>query len=474
MRLTENPGRMVDYDLAIIGSGGAGFAAAIRAREAGARVAMIERATLGGTCVNIGCVPSKTLLRAGELYHRAGHHPFAGLHTTGAGVDMSALVGQKDALVQQMRQEKYAALIDHYGWDVIRGEARFIDERTVRVGDRNIKAGSFLIATGASPDVPEIPGLGEAAFLTSATALDLKRVPERLVAIGSGYIALELGQLFSHLGARVTLIQRSPRILKMHEPEISAAVAEMLGDQGIELVTGARFERVESRGGKRRVHVEVAGEKRVYEAEELLVAAGRRPNTGALALDRAAVAVGERGEVVVDACLRTSNPRVYAAGDVTLGPQFVYVAAYEGTLAAENSLGLTERQVDLETVPAVIFTTPAIATVGRTEQQAKDAGHDVKTAVLPLAHVPRARVNQETRGLFKLVADAKTGRLLGAHIVAEDAGDAIYAATLAIEFRLTVEDLKRTMAPYLTMAEGLRLAAQTFDKEVSQLSCCAG
>lgn len=462
------------YDLVIIGSGGAAFSAAIQARRRGARVVMIERGTMGGTCVNIGCVPSKTLLRAGEIYFQARNHSFAGLQTSTGPVDMGLLVGQKGELVAELRREKYEALVGEYGFDVIRGEAQFVDPTSVRVGDPIITGNAFLIATGADPAVPDIPGLKDVDFLTSTTALELKTLPKSLAVIGSGYIALELGQLYRHLGTRVTLMQRGERILKEYEPEISAAVTQVVTRQGIELITGVHYERVEGDHLGKRVFIEVNGQKRVIEAEQILVATGRRPNTAALALEKAGVKVGSRGEVVVDDHLRTSNPQIFAAGDVTLGPQFVYVAAYEGAVAADNALGVAARKVDLRFVPAVTFTSPAIATVGLTERAAKASGYEVKTSVLPLEAVPRALVNRETAGVFKLVADAATGRLLGAHVVAENAGDVIYAATLAVKFGLTVQDLKETLVPYLTMAEGLKLAALTFDTDVAKLSCCAG
>jgi mercuric reductase len=463
-----------DYDLLIIGSGGAAFSAAIEASKHGVKVAMVERGTIGGTCVNIGCVPSKTMLRAGEINHLALKNPFMGLHTTAGSVDLAQLIEQKNELVNQLRQQKYVNLIDDYGFTLIQGEAHFIDEKTVEVNGQKITSKSFLIATGASPIIPDIPGLQEVDYLTSTTALELKEVPKRLAVIGAGYIALELGQLFRHLGAEVTLMQRSPRILKTYEPEVSEAVTRMLHEQGIRLITGATFERVEENNGMKTVHLIVNGEKQAIEAEEILVATGRTPNTQALNLEAAGVQLGSRGEVVVDEYLQTSNPRIYAAGDVTLGPQFVYVAAYEGAIAASNALGVSKRKVDLRVVPGVTFTNPSIATVGLTEEEAKTKGFEVKTSVLPLDAVPRALVNYETTGVFKLVADAKTQKLLGVHIVAENAGEVIYAATLAVKFGLTIEDLRETLAPYLTMAEGLKLAALTFDKDVSKLSCCAG
>jgi mercuric reductase len=461
------------YDLAIVGSGGGAFAAAIRARDRGARVVMIERGTIGGPCINIGCVPSKTLLRAGDVYWETGNNPFAGVATTTGTVDLAALVAQKDQLVTELRQEKYLDLIEEYGWDLRRGEAHFGEDGSLRVNGDVIRANKVLLATGASPAVPAIPGLADVDYLTSTSALALTELPKSLVVIGSGYVALELGQLFHHLGSKVTLMQRSPRILKSYDPEISEAVASALTEPGIAFVTGARFERVEKRDGNVRVHVTVEGAARVVEGERLLVATGRAPNTQALALDRAGVALGTQGEIPVTEHAQTSNPNVYAAGDVTLAPQFVYVAAYQGALAAENALEGNHRAIDLSALPGVTFTNPAIATVGLTEAQAREKGYAVKTSVLPASAVPRAIVNRHTPGVFKLIADAKTDQILGVHVVAENAGDVIYAGVLAVKFHLTVQDLVETFAPYLTMAEGLKLAAQTFGRDVHKLSCCA-
>lgn len=464
----------VDYDYIIIGSGAAAFSSAIEAVGHGAKVAMIERGTVGGTCVNIGCVPSKTLLRAGEINHLARNNPFMGLHTTAQEVDLGPLVTQKNELVNELRNAKYVNLIDDYGFKLINGEAKFVNESTIEVNGNQITAKRILIATGASPSVPNISGLNEVDYLTSTTLLELKKVPKRLTVLGSGYIGLELGQLFHNLGAEVTLIQRSERLLKEYDPEISEAITHALTEQGINLVTGAIYERVEQDGDIKKVHVEINGEKRIIEAEQLLVATGRKPNIESLNLHAAGVDVGSRDEIVIDEYSKTTNTQIYAAGDVTLGPQFVYVAAYQGGLAARNAIGGLNQKVNLEVVPGVTFTNPSIATVGLTEQQAKEKGLEVKTSVLPLDAVPRALVNRETTGVFKLVADAKTLKVLGVHIVAENAGEVIYAATLAVKFGLTVEDLRDTLAPYLTMAEGLKLAALTFDKDVSKLSCCAG
>jgi mercuric reductase len=267
-------------------------------------------------------------------------------------------------------------------------------------------------------------------------------------------------------------MQRSQRMLKGFDPELGDAMHQILIDQGIDVLLGVAYVRADQSGPSKRIMVRVAGRERTIEGDALLVATGRTPNTDALHLPTAGVTVGKRGEILVDEYLRTSNPRVFAAGDVTLGPQYVYVAAREGSVAAENALGGT-RAVDLRAVPGVTFTTPSIATVGLTEDAARAAGHEPKVAVLPLHAVPRALVNRDERGLFKVVADARTDEVLGVHIIAENAGEAIYAGVLAVRFHLTVKDLTDTFAPYLTMSEGLKLAAQTFDRDVSRLSCCA-
>ncbi|MCG7421031.1 mercury(II) reductase [Macrococcus epidermidis] len=463
-----------NYDLLIIGSGAAAFSSAIKAIEYGAKVGMIERGTVGGTCVNIGCVPSKTLLRAGEINHLSKDNPFIGLQTSAGEVDLASLITQKDKLVSELRNQKYMDLIDEYNFDLIKGEAKFVDASTVEVNGAKLSAKRFLIATGASSSLPQISGLEKMDYLTSTTLLELKKIPKRLTVIGSGYIGMELGQLFHHLGSEITLMQRSERLLKEYDPEISESVEKALIEQGINLVKGATFERVEQSGEIKRVYVTVNGSREVIESDQLLVATGRKPNTDSLNLSAAGVETGKNNEILINDFGQTSNEKIYAAGDVTLGPQFVYVAAYEGGTITDNAIGGLNKKIDLSVVPAVTFTNPTVATVGLTEEQAKKKGYDVKTSVLPLDAVPRAIVNRETTGVFKLVADAETLKVLGVHIVSENAGDVIYAASLAVKFGLTIEDLTETLAPYLTMAEGLKLAALTFDKDISKLSCCAG
>jgi len=463
----------LDYDLVVLGAGSAAFAAAIKASDAGRTVALIEADTLGGTCVNFGCVPSKALLRAGEVAHATANHPFDGVSSTPAKVDLKTLIDSKNGLVEALRQEKYVDLVADYGFDVLHGHARFIDAETIEVDGQPVRAGAYLVATGARPVVPQVPGLAESGFLTSTTALDLEEIPARLAVVGANAIGLELGQFFANVGSQVTYLEIAERIAPFEEPEASAALAEVLIAHGANLHTGARLTRVRRHGEVRILEMSTEGGDLVIETDQILVATGRRPNTEHLRLDAAEIAVDARGAIVVNQQLRTSNPRVWAAGDVTDSPQFVYVSAYQGALAAENALLGTERAVDLSALPRVIFTAPQLAAVGLTEAEALAAGHNVKTSTLPLDAVPRARVNRDTNGLIKLVADADTDRILGATVVADAAGEVIQSAVLAIRFHITTEQLATTFHPYLTMVEGLKLAAQTFSRDVHRLSCCA-
>jgi mercuric reductase len=330
-----------------------------------------------------------------------------------------------------------------------------------------------VVATGAAPTVPPIPGLEEAGYLTSTTALELRELPRSMVVIGANAIGLEMGQLFLHLGTRVTFLEALPRIAPFEEPEISGVLTQVLREEGAEVHTGVRIGRVERQGDDRVVIFERDGAAGRVVAEQVLVATGRRPNTEGLGLEAAGVELTERGAIAVDAFLGTTNPRIWAAGDVTGAPQFVYVAAAQGTVAADNAIGGAGRTLDMRALPRVTFTSPQIGAVGMTEEQAVAEGRDVESRSLELGAVPRAIVNRDTRGVVKLVAERGSGEVLGVHVLAEGAGEVILAGVYAVAGRMTVAQIAETWAPYLTMAEGIKLAAQTFTRDVAKLSCCA-
>lgn len=458
----------------MLGGGSAGFAAAIRASELGASVAIVEGGALGGTCVNVGCVPSKTMIRAAEVRHRALHHAFAGVPTQVGAPDLAAIVHQKDALVAELQQSKYWDVLAAYPSVMLsRGRARMRADGVVEVDGKPIRTRKVLLALGASPWAPPIPGLDKVGYMTSTDALALRELPPRLAVIGGSAVGLEIAQLYARLGAAVTVIEALPRIAPAEDADISAELARHLGAEGMELVASAQIRGVSEDGGETRIELAASGATRTIAADKSLVATGRRPNTRGLGLDEAGIELGPKGEVVVDEHLETTRPGVYAAGDVIGDPAFVYVAAYAGSLAAENAVSGNARRYDISVVPRVTFTDPAIASVGLTEAQARERGLDVAVSTLPMAYVPRAIASRDTRGLVKLVADKHSNLLVGAHIVAHEAGDLIQEPTLAIKYAIRVDELATMLHPYLTNAEAIKLACQTFGKDVAKLSCCA-
>ncbi|SFR44284.1 mercuric reductase [Marinobacter daqiaonensis] len=460
--------------IAVIGSGGSAMAAALKAAERGADVTLIERGTIGGTCVNTGCVPSKIMIRSAQIAHLRRRSPFdEGLSAQTPEVDRVALFAQQQARVDEMREAKYESILaGHAGITVVQGEARFIDGRTLRVhretGDgQNVHFDRAFIGTGSRPSVPPIPGLVNTPYLTSTTALELASIPERLIVLGAGFVALELSQAFARLGSQVTVLARS-RCLSQEDPAVGEAVEAAFRREGITVMTQTQPSRVDYTDGEFILDTS-AGELR---ADQLLVATGRTPNTDHLNLQ--AINVETRGGAIqVDDRLQTAAAGIYAAGDCTDQPRFVYVAAAGGSRAGVNMTG-GEAKLDLSAMPAVMFTDPQVATIGLTEARAKAQGFKVNTRLLELENVPRALVNFDTGGFIKMVAEQDSGRLLGVQAVAGEAGELIQTAVMALRAGMTVEDIGNELFPYLTMVEGLKLCAQTFTKDVSQLSCCAG
>jgi mercuric reductase len=463
------------FDLAVIGAGSAGFSAAITAADEGARVALIGHGTIGGTCVNVGCVPSKAMIRAVEPLHIArAAARFDGIEAKATLTDWQAMVAQKQALVEALRAAKYTDILPNYAAvHYIEGQARFRADGTLSVGARVIKAAKVVIATGSSPHVPDIAGLRDIAWLDSTSALELDHRPTSLMVMGGGYIGVELAQVFARAGAQVTIVTRRG-LLPEAEPEVSAALTQAFTDEGITVLDGLTYERFENADPGVRLHASKDGAERVIEAEKLLLATGRVPNSASLALDVAGIETDPRGGIVTDAQMRTTREGVYAAGDVTGRDQFVYMAAYGAKLAVKNALTDAALSYDNSAMPSVVFSDPQVASVGLTEAGARAAGHDVITSVLGLEHVPRALAARDTRGLIKLIADKTSKKLLGAHIIAPEGADSIQTAAMALKMGMTYDDLGAMIFPYLTTVEGLKLAAQTFEKDVAKLSCCAG
>ncbi|HXL33449.1 MAG TPA: mercury(II) reductase [Gemmatimonadales bacterium] len=463
------------FDLLVVGGGSAGFAAAIKGADLGARVAMAEDGTLGGTCVNVGCVPSKTLIRAAAAQHHRVHHGFRGVPTTDGRPNWPTVRAEKDALVAELQQSKYWNVLRAYpSITLFQERATLVSGREVRLASgRTLTAGKTVVTTGASPWAPPIPGLAKAGYLDNASAMGLERLPESLIVIGGSAVGLELAQMVARLGVRVTVLEALSRVVAAEDADIGNALADYLRSEGLDVHTDVRVDRVSRGSEEYEVQYHTGSDARTAHTEQLLVATGRRANTAGLGLDTIGVTLGKKREIGVDEFLQTTSPNVYAAGDVIGDPMFVYVAAYGGALAAENALTGNGRRYDLSALPKVTFTDPAVASVGLTEDQARTQGIQSLASKLPLEHVPRALAARDTRGFIKLVADAGTKKIIGAHILAAEAGEMITEPALATKLGLTIEDLTATFHPYLTLSEGIKLAAQSFDKEVAKLSCCA-
>ncbi len=461
--------------IAVIGSGGAAMAAALKAAEQGARVTLVERGILGGTCVNVGCVPSKIMIRAAQIAHLRQGSPFdAGIRAFRPAIDRRALLAQQQAQVDELRHTKYeTVLAGNPAIALLHGDARFKDGHSLVVqlkggGERTVAFDRCLIATGATPTVPSIVGLAKMPYWTSTEALVSESIPPRLAVIGSSVVALELAQAFARLGSEVTILARRTLFFR-EDPAIGQAMTQVLRAEGIDIREHSEASHVACANDE---FVLAAGGSEVR-ADKLLVATGRVPETRRLGLEAAGVEVTAKGAIVIDSRMRTSATHIYAAGDCTDLPQFVYVAAAAGARAAVNMTG-GDAALDLAAMPAVVFTDPQVATVGVTEAQARARNVRAESRTLSLEDVPRALVNFETRGFIKLVAEAGSGRLIGAQAVAPQAGEIIQTAAVAIRGRMTVRELADQLFPYLTMVEGLKLCAQTFFIDVKRLSCCAG
>lgn len=475
---------MATHDLVILGSGSTAFAAAIRAAELGKTVAMTESRTLGGTCVNRGCLPSKNLIEAARLYWYANHPRYPGLHSHGMSLDFPALIHQKDDVVHDYRDRKYQSIVrDADRIEVISGAGVFTPSGTVQVNGTELSGGQYLIATGSRPALPRIEGLADLLYLTSDIlaadeSQELTDLPKSMIILGGGYIALELGQMFHRLGTDVTILERSARVLPNYEPEVSLALMDIFREEGVHVITDVHVERVAQQGdGVLAVGSTADDRKAAYRAERLLVATGRTPNTDQLSLDTVGVGIDRRGFVVVDEYLRTTVPNVWAAGDVIgdhTGSQMATpVGAHDGVIAARNALGGERITTDHTVIPRTIFTDPQVAVVGLTDAEANAGGHRCSCRTVPMRVVPRAGAVRDTRGLIKMVVDATTKQVLGVSMLGRDAGEVIHEAAMALRFKATVYDFIDMVHVYPTMAEALKIAAVSFFKDPEKLSCCA-
>lgn len=472
-----------DFDLLILGAGSTAFAAALTTQELNKTAVMIEERPIGGTCVNRGCLPSKSLIEAARIVHEARTPRYPGLSPAEIKVDFAALVAQKDDVVHQYRKKKYESLVDDK-IHVEKGHVRFLDPHSVEVDGKRLSGQTVLIATGSRPVLPRIDGLERVPYLTSDLLtvdepMELKVLPASLLIVGGGYIALELGQMFSRLGSTVTILERSGQLLTNgYEPEVGRSIAEVFAAEGVQVVFDATPTSTIQERSEIVTTASVAGRERQYRSERLLIVTGRRPNTDNIAIERAGVQVNERGEVVVDEHLRTTIPHIYAAGDVVgrqHGSQMATpVGSRHGGVAAHNALsGEAPRAVDHRVIPRTIFTDPEIAVVGLTESEALAAGHRCWCNTLPMSIVPRAGAIHDTHGIVKMVANADTAEVLGVSMVGRNAGEVIHEAAMALRYRAKIGDFIDLIHVFPTMAEALKIVAISRFKDPTKLSCCA-
>jgi mercuric reductase len=464
-----------NHDLIIIGSGSTAFAAALRAEALGAQVLMIEKSVLGGTCINWGCVPSKTLIHAARVHHEASRGTEIGFGSVTDTIDYPLLMAHKENVVRHLRQTRYLHVLDSVpGLTLLKGSGRFLDSRTITVDDRVIRGERFLIATGGTPRIINFPGLGEVDYLTSRSALLLKKLPESLIIIGGGVIALELGQMFLRLGTSVTVLEHGDRILPTVPVGPAMALQEALVGEGMEIMLGVRICSVSKESGRTLVSAEIDGEIRELAAERLLLAVGTTPATDGIGLEKTGVALDSRGFIAVDERMRTSAPGIWAAGDVTGGTMIATVGAREGIVAVEDMFNPDcGCRMDYQAAPMTIFTDPELGTVGYSEEEARAAGFQTITSTLPVSAIPKAHITGSTVGIITMVADKETDRLLGVHLACRNGAELINEAALAIHLKATIKDLASALHVYPSMGEGLRLCAQSFTRDVSKLSCCA-
>jgi len=459
-----------------MGGGSAAFAAAIKASELGARkIAMTEQGTVGGTCVNVGCIPSKYLLTVGELYYYGGQPRFDGVSLKQGRVNFKSVIEGKNRIVTSLRRVKYLDVLQKSipGAVLFKGKASFRSSNEVQVSGKILRAPRFIVATGSSPEIPVLPGLEKVEYLTNVEALSPHRRPGSLIVVGGRALGLEFAQIYHHFGTEVTVLQRSPRVLPDEEPEIADALTEYLREEGLKIFTSVKLLRAERSGSDKTLVAKVSGRTRRFTGEAILMATGRTPNTSELALERAGVQVTSSGAILVNDELRTTSPHVWAAGDVIGKPMLETTAAKEGAIAAENALRGARRKIDLPTVPHAIFTSPQVASVGLTEQKTSEKFGACSCRILPMALVPKAVVGNDLRGLIKMVIEPSTRRIVGVHILSPMAADLIHEAVLAVKLGLTIDDIIDTVHVFPTYSEATKLVAQSFYKDVRALSCCS-
>ncbi|OIO55457.1 mercury(II) reductase [Candidatus Peregrinibacteria bacterium CG1_02_54_53] len=466
---------MQTFDLIIIGGGAGAFGAAIRADGLNAKTAMINKGLpLGGTCVNVGCVPSKTLIHAGTVLHQARNHGIPGIELSMKRFDFQKVVQDELSLVKRMQEEKYQKVLKHLKHvTFFDGKARFVSPHEVEANGETLRGEKFIIATGSTATVPPIEGIHEVGYVTHVEALKLEKQPKELIVVGAGAVGLEFAQMFARFGTKVTILQHSGSIFRPGEKVVVERLQEVLRKEGIEIILSAEVKSARRQKDRKVLTYVVEGKQQELAGDAILLAIGKIPNTAGLGLEKAGVVTDKKQAIVTKPFLQTSQPHIYAAGDVTNLPlRLEPTAGNEGTLAAENALTGSEKSIDYRTVPYTIFTDPELAGVGYTEEEyIKETGR-CDCRALNFADVPKAVILRQTDGIIKMIIAPETKRIVGIHILAPHAGELIAEAMMLIRNKNTIDDVTGSLPMFPTLAESIKIVALSFTRDISKLSCC--
>jgi len=454
----------LNYDLVVIGGGSGGLTAARVAAELGVRTALVEQQRLGGDCLWTGCVPSKALLKASKVAHAVRSAAAFGVEGNAAPVvDLRQVMRGVRVAQAGIEPRDSAQELRRYGVAVLFGPAHFTDSATLDVAGRTVQARRFIIATGSDPILPPIAGLRECGrVLTNENLFDLCELPARLVVIGGGYIGVEMAQAFARLGSHVTIVEQGERILSTEEPDANVVLAEALGRDGVRILCNTQAVRVTNESQHAVVHIEHSGETDTLPADRILVAVGQRARSDALGLAAAGIRCDETGAIEVDRYLRTSQPHIYAVGDVNRRYSFSHMAAYEASIAVRNAMFPIKTAATYPVVAWSAFTDPELAHLGLTEAEARQQHGNVVVIRLPIGTTDRAHAEHALDGFIKVIATPVRGTILGVHIVGQSAGEAIHTWVMALKHGLTVRDVATTTHIYPTMAAGNQQAAVAF------------
>jgi len=457
-----------DYQIIVIGAGSGGLVVASGAAAIGAKVALVEGDKMGGDCLNTGCVPSKTFLRSAHVSDMIKHSSEFGLKAEVSQTNIEQVMNRVHSVIKAIEphdsQERYEGL----GVDVFKGYGVFEDAHTVKVGDRILTGKNIVISTGSEPSVPPIPGLKEVHYYTNRTIFNIEKMPRELIVLGAGPIGLELGQGFAHLGAKVTVIDRSAELFSKDDPEVGPLMLQRMKSDGMIMELGVAVKAVRNIGNAAspqiEIDIEADGKKKTITGDVLLVALGRKPNTADLNLDKAGVKITDRGHVVTDSYLRSTVPNIYACGDVTGPYAFTHMAGYQAGIVIRNAIFPLKQKVSYKGVTWVTYTKPEVAHVGYTEKELQKESIAYKKYLLPLSGNDRAKAENDMDGFLKLMTDKK-GRIIGATMIGEKAGEQIGLANMALVKQMKISSFRSMIFPYPTELEIYKMASLEALKE---------